>query len=173
MVCALYGCRAWLLTCCHTGDMTKKVRNRERPMTIWLEGACCVPMAVLRKERTTTMRVKDVVMMMIPGASDKMVMRNNICSTTAMSPGFATFPIPTLMVGRASGSAAARLAANRDMAQAVSKMEVVFCVLHAENNFVNARILLIRTRKTVLFRTVVIVRSSVRTSSGGEVATWS
>src|ERR1035441_932581 len=62
MVPALYGMRASLLICCQTGAMMKKVRNRESPTIIWLEGACWAPMALRRKERTTTVRVNDVVM---------------------------------------------------------------------------------------------------------------
>src|SRR5512137_2983170 len=48
---ALYGLSASVLICCHTGAMIKKVRNRERPIIIWLEGACWAPMALRRNDR--------------------------------------------------------------------------------------------------------------------------
>src|SRR5437763_1533215 len=44
-----------------TGDMTKKVRNRDRPTSTWLGGACTAPSACLSSESTMTMRVNDVI----------------------------------------------------------------------------------------------------------------
>ena len=41
--------------------MTKKVRNRLRPMTTWFGGAAWVPMAWRSRLRTMTMRVKAVI----------------------------------------------------------------------------------------------------------------
>ena len=50
-VCCWYGTIAswWIL--CHTGCITKKVRNRARPTMTWLGGDCCVPSAVSQKRQ--------------------------------------------------------------------------------------------------------------------------
>ena len=43
----------------------------------WLGGVCCVPMAVRRKDKTTTMRVKDVTITKIDGAKLRTVISTN------------------------------------------------------------------------------------------------
>ena len=55
--------------------MTMAVRNSARLVITTLGGLCCRPMAVRSRERTTTIRTKEVVMMTIDGASDRTVSR--------------------------------------------------------------------------------------------------
>src|SRR3990170_2981295 len=58
--------------------MIKKVRNRARPMRIWLGGICWVPRAWRRKENTTTRRVKEVTIIMMAGARERTVRKRSI-----------------------------------------------------------------------------------------------
>jgi hypothetical protein len=58
--------------------MIKKVRKSDNARIIWFEGADWVPIAVLRKDRTTTIRVKDVVIIRRLGASDRTVSNRKI-----------------------------------------------------------------------------------------------
>src|SRR3546814_4495080 len=48
--------------------MTKAVRNSARLIITMFGGACCVPIAVRRKDRTTTIRVNDVTITRMDGA---------------------------------------------------------------------------------------------------------
>jgi hypothetical protein len=101
-------------------------------MIIWFEGACWVPIALRRKESTTTILVNDVVMMRRPGARERMVIRKNICRTVETSPGCVTLPTPTLMVGSARGSPHAAPAASEKTihSAAISPFPLVTCVHH-------------------------------------------
>ena len=45
----------------------KKVRKRENAMSNWLLGACCNASAVRKNDRTITIRVKQVIMIMSVG----------------------------------------------------------------------------------------------------------
>jgi len=66
------------LTCCQTGAIMKKVRNRANPMMIWLEGICCTPSAFLTRESTMIIRVNEVTIIKRAGASESTVnMRSN------------------------------------------------------------------------------------------------
>ncbi len=53
--------------------MTKAVRNKASEITTELGGAVAVPSAVRSSDNTTTMRVKDVIMIRIDGASESTV----------------------------------------------------------------------------------------------------
>ena len=68
-------------------------------------------MAVRKKESTTTMRVKEVVMISRPGASDMTVRSRNIWMVTATSDGLDADPTPMFTDGNGSGSAYAVMAA--------------------------------------------------------------
>ena len=54
--------------------MTKNVKNSESPTMIWLDGAPCRDRAERTKDRTMTMRVKQVIKRMMDGASVSRVM---------------------------------------------------------------------------------------------------
>ena len=58
--------------------MTKKVRNRDSPITTWFGGADCVPMAWRSSESTITMRVKPVIMSSTAGRKDKAVKNSKV-----------------------------------------------------------------------------------------------
>ena len=53
--------------------MTKAVRNSASDMTTELGGAVAVPSAVRSSDSTTTIRVNDVIITRIDGASDSTV----------------------------------------------------------------------------------------------------
>ena len=55
--------------------MMKKVIKRARETSTWLGGVCCVPIAVLRKDKTTIMRTNDVTMIRMDGAKESTVIR--------------------------------------------------------------------------------------------------
>ncbi len=63
--------------------MTMADRNSAREMMTALGGLCCKPSAVRSRDRTTTMRMNEVVMMTIDGASDSTVIRPTIWMTRA------------------------------------------------------------------------------------------
>ena len=54
--------------------MTKPVRNSESPMITAFGGAVCVPSAERSSDSTTTIRVNEVTITRIDGASDSTVM---------------------------------------------------------------------------------------------------
>ena len=47
-------------------------------------GDCCVPKAVLKRDRTTTIRVNDVMVTNRPGARDKTATSATICNIRAV-----------------------------------------------------------------------------------------
>ena len=53
--------------------MTKAVRNRAKEMTTEFGGDVAVPSAVRNSDNTTTIRVNDVIITRIDGASDSTV----------------------------------------------------------------------------------------------------
>ena len=55
------------------GIITKNVRNNAKAIITWFGGACAVPIAVRRNESTTTIRVNEVTITRIDGASDRIV----------------------------------------------------------------------------------------------------
>ena len=57
------------------GAMIKAVRNSARLISTVLGGVCCMPIAVRRKDSTTTIRVNDVIITRIDGASASTVSR--------------------------------------------------------------------------------------------------
>ncbi len=69
-----------------TGAITKPVRNRARLRMTVFGGLWAMPMAVRSSESTTTMRVNDVTMMRMEGATLKMVMRATICRARSVTP---------------------------------------------------------------------------------------
>ena len=63
------------------GAIIKKVRNSASDTITVLGGVCCMPMAVRKNDRTTTIRVNDVIIINIDGANDKTVISATICTT--------------------------------------------------------------------------------------------
>ncbi len=61
-----------------TGAMMKAVRNRQNLTIIMLGWVCWVPSAERRNESTTTMRVNEVTMIRIAGATDRTVISATI-----------------------------------------------------------------------------------------------
>src|SRR5690554_2223773 len=98
----------------------KKVRKSARPITTWLGGVCCKAKALRVKESTTTMRTKAVVMIIIDGASAKMVSRSKICRLVATSCGSSAVPTPIWICGN-TGCAQTVPAAARSSVGATSK----------------------------------------------------
>jgi hypothetical protein len=60
------------------GLMTKKVRNRLRPMMTWLGGAACVPSAWRIRLSTMTMRVKPVIINTTAGKKPSAVKNSRV-----------------------------------------------------------------------------------------------
>jgi hypothetical protein len=58
--------------------MTKKVRNKDRPMITWLGGADWVPSAWRSRDRTMTMRVKPVIISRMAGRKDSAVKNSSV-----------------------------------------------------------------------------------------------
>ena len=56
----------------------KKVMNNAKPIKIWFGGDCWVPMALLKRENTTIILVKDVISIKMAGAIDKTVITNKM-----------------------------------------------------------------------------------------------
>ena len=67
---------------CHTGAMMKMVRKSASPITIWLLGSVLVPSARRSRDSTITIRLKEVTMIRMAGASDSTVIIRKICSNT-------------------------------------------------------------------------------------------
>ena len=63
---------------CQVGAITKQVMNRASPVMTCAGGSCWVPSACRNKAKTTTMRVKQVVMTRIAGVRDNTVRRSMI-----------------------------------------------------------------------------------------------
>ena len=68
------------------GAMMKLVRNSASATITALDGAVLVPMAVRSSDNTTTMRVKDVTITRIDGASDRIVISATSCSARSVRP---------------------------------------------------------------------------------------
>ncbi|MNF87094.1 hypothetical protein D3C84_695520 [compost metagenome] len=62
-----------------TGDMMKKDMKRAMPISTWLDGLCCRPMACLRIPSTTMIRVKEVIMMTMAGRKESAVISASTC----------------------------------------------------------------------------------------------
>src|SRR5690606_38483886 len=69
------GSSASLYTSLNVGAMMKNVKNKAKPTSTWFGGICCVANDIRTNDRTTTIRVKLVIKINMPGASDKMVNR--------------------------------------------------------------------------------------------------
>ena len=74
--------------------MTKAVRNSASDTITALGGAVAVPSAVRNSDSTTTMRVNEVIMTRIDGASDSTVSSATIWITRSVRPA----PCPKLML---------------------------------------------------------------------------
>ena len=72
----------------------KNVRNNAMPTRTWLGGDCWVAMAWRRNPNTTMMRVKEVVMTRIAGASEMTVTRSTTIRDVEIFCGAAAFWIP-------------------------------------------------------------------------------
>ena len=62
-----------------TGAMMNTVRNSASPISIWLDGASCVPSACLKKWKTMTIRVNDVIVIRIAGMKLSSVRSRTTC----------------------------------------------------------------------------------------------
>ena len=62
--------------------MIKNVRNKASPIMTWFGGICMVPNALRSKDRTITIRVKDVTIISMAGAKDSTVINRKIWSVT-------------------------------------------------------------------------------------------
>ena len=67
------GCRPSFQALSKVGAMTKNVKNRARLVTTILAGVLCIPIADLKNERATMIRVKLVTITRMLGAKDKTV----------------------------------------------------------------------------------------------------
>ncbi len=65
--------------------MMNTVRNRARPISTWLGGACCSDSARLMKSKTIAMRRKHVVRIRMDGAMASTVSRSSICTESTTS----------------------------------------------------------------------------------------
>src|SRR5208283_3190198 len=63
----------WILS--YVGAIMKNVRNKERPTTIWFGGSWGMPMACLRKDKTITILVNELIRRSMAGAKARMVSR--------------------------------------------------------------------------------------------------
>ena len=66
--------------------MTKAVRKMARLTITAFGGAVCVPIAARKSDSTTTMRVNEVTMMRIDGASARTVTSATSCSARSVTP---------------------------------------------------------------------------------------
>ncbi len=81
------------MICVSTGDMTKKVKKRARPIMTWFGGICCVASALRTKESTITMRVKEVTRIINAGARLTTAKSNKSRSVPTNCNG--SSPVPT------------------------------------------------------------------------------
>jgi YD repeat-containing protein len=88
MRCSVYGSSASSLIRCATGAMTTPVRSRDRASTTCVGGTFWVPIACRTNDRTTTIRVNDVIETRIAGAIESTVRRSRIfrAGTTCSGP---------------------------------------------------------------------------------------
>jgi hypothetical protein len=70
--------------------MMNAVKNSDREMMTEFGGAFWRPMAVLSRERTITIRTKDVVIISIEGARERTVMAATSCTIPPVMP----WPVP-------------------------------------------------------------------------------
>ncbi|MNP44002.1 hypothetical protein D3C76_1378480 [compost metagenome] len=63
-----------------TGDIIKKVRNRDNPSSTWFGGAEGVPSAFRSKPKTMMMRVKLVIISKMAGIKVSAVMKTSVCT---------------------------------------------------------------------------------------------
>ena len=90
------------------GHITNAVRNIASEMITALGGAVAVPSAVRSSDSTTTMRVNDVTITRMDGASESTVSSAMSCSTRSVRPP--PWPKVTLMSCAAAGEASASVA---------------------------------------------------------------
>jgi hypothetical protein len=64
----------------NVGHMMNMVRNKASPVRIWFGGVDCVLMAFLRKPSTIMIRVNEVIIRIIDGATDRIVISSRISS---------------------------------------------------------------------------------------------
>lgn len=64
----------------NVGAMMNSDRNRASEIITLFGGVCCNPIAVRKNDNTTTIRMNDVVIIRIDGASDRMVNNATSCS---------------------------------------------------------------------------------------------
>jgi hypothetical protein len=87
--------------------MIKKVRKRARPTSTWFGGSCWVLRACLKKDKTTMMRVKEVMRTRIAGATERTVRRKRISRSTDTRSGSLAEPREMVSDGAAGDAAVA------------------------------------------------------------------
>ena len=90
-------------------------------MTTWLGGTFCVDIAFRKKPMTTTIRTKEVVIIKIAGAIDKIVKSAITCNVDATSSVVFAVPTSTLTLG-SIGAASAKFDANKKINPAQVQM---------------------------------------------------
>src|SRR5699024_3623890 len=71
----------------NVGAIMKNVKNKASPINTWFGGICCVANDVRTKAKTTTTRVKLVIIIKIPGAKDRTVNNNKSLTDVATEDG--------------------------------------------------------------------------------------
>src|SRR5580692_3944980 len=84
----------------HVGAMMKNVMNSESPMITWFAGAPCNDKAVRTNDRTTAIRVKQVMSRMIDGATVSNVRAKRIFTAASALCGWPPSMLKLKLKGR-------------------------------------------------------------------------
>lgn len=95
------------LICLPTGIMITKVMKMASLARTWLGGICIVPMAWRRKEKTMMIRVNEVTVNKMAGATDNTVSRKRISRATETDSGSAWPPLSVMLSEGTAGWAEA------------------------------------------------------------------
>jgi len=106
------------------GDMMKNERNSDNPIIIWVGGIFWVPIACLIKPNTMTIRVKQVIIRTIAGATESMVSTKRIWSAEDTCCGDSASSMPKVTEG--SPTAEASFIPNSRKLRKSSSEKIVF-----------------------------------------------
>ncbi|EGG95025.1 hypothetical protein IMCC1989_1975 [gamma proteobacterium IMCC1989] len=81
----IYGCIAFSSIAVNVGIILNNVKNKARLISTVFGGVCCIPNAMRNIERTTIIRINDVITTIAAGAKLNAVMPINIFTAFAMS----------------------------------------------------------------------------------------
>mgnify|MGYP003324467403 FL=1 len=70
--------------CSNVGAIINALKKSAKLIITILGGDCCVPRAVLKSDKTTTIRVNEVIVTNSPGAKDKTAIKATICKIRAV-----------------------------------------------------------------------------------------